>query len=871
VGYDPETGEPEVPWLETSIYNELLERIGGNSLQDLRARWPELLDGREAYKLIEGQKVFDAQSRTKRPAPSLTQAGLVGLDGRYLNNAPQCTGWMDLTRNGGSGSFYILWSGLYKLTTAAAIPYYTGRYAPSEANGYSKRGFAMVTIGAGLEDFQAPAKATEKTLESLIERNLMTTFIELVGTTFVLIVLMVFIAIWMASSLTGNITRLIKGISRFRNGERQFRFRTVARDEFGTLANSFDEMADSIVNSVNNPLCITDMDLRIVYIHDHGLDFRNRTLNEIVGTMYSENSIYPFGSKYCPITALKEGRKAEVYYAEKRRQYFQGAANYLLDRSGQEVGYIIISTNVTEIQQAREKAEQANRSKSDFLSNMSHEIRTPMNAIIGMTAIGKSSLDIERKNYAFGKIEDASSHLLGVINDILDMSKIEANKFELSPAEFNFEKTLQKVVNVINFRVDEKRQNFTVHLDSAIPRTLVGDDQRLTQVLTNLLANAVKFTPEHGAVRVDTRLLKDEKGLCSIQIDVIDSGIGISAEQQTRLFKSFEQAESSTSRKFGGTGLGLAISKRIVEMMGGRIWVESELGKGSTFSFTIDAVKGADKYASLLRPGVNWTNIRVLVVDDASEVCAYFADIARRLDITCDTAFSGEEALALIERNGSYDIYFVDWKMPGMDGITLSRRIKEKWTDRFVVVMISATEWNVIEDDAKAVGVSKYLPKPLFPSAIADCINSCLGLDAQSEEMPEGEIDDFTGHHILLAEDVELNREIVIALLEPTRLKIDCAENGVEAVKMFSEAPEKYEMIFMDMQMPEMDGLESTRRIRALNVPGAKEIPIVAMTANVFREDIERCLAAGMNDHIGKPLDSEEVLEKLRKYILGRP
>jgi CheY-like chemotaxis protein len=459
-------------------------------------------------------------------------------------------------------------------------------------------------------------------------------------------------------------------------------------------------------------------------------------------------------------------------------------------------------------------------------------------------------------------------HLLGVINDILDMSKIEANKFTLSPVSFDFEKTLQKVVNVINFRVDEKRQNFTVHVDKNIPCTLVGDDQRLTQVITNLLSNAVKFTPEFGAIHLDARLLKEEDGVCILQIQVSDTGIGISSEQRSRLFTSFVQAESSTTRRFGGTGLGLAISKRIVEMMGGRIWVDSELGKGSTFAFIAPMARGTEEHRALLNPGVNWDNVRILAVDDTPDILEYFGEIAERLGVTCDVAAGGEEACSLIERNGSYDIYFVDWKMPGMDGIALSRWIQGRKTGNSVVIMISAAEWNTIEEEAKAAGVKKFLPKPLFASSVADCINECLAAGSLlAAEVGSGEVDSFKGYCLLLVEDMEINQEIVLALLDSTGLEIDCAGNGVEAVKLYSEAPDKYDMIFMDVQMPKMDGYEATRRIRALDVPGAGEVPIVAMTANVFREDVEKCLEAGMNDHVGKPLDFDEVLDKLRKYL----
>jgi signal transduction histidine kinase/DNA-binding response OmpR family regulator len=532
--------------------------------------------------------------------------------------------------------------------------------------------------------------------------------------------------------------------------------------------------------------------------------------------------------------------------------------------------FAIINEQNLRLSELKEKAEAASRSKSDFLSNMSHEMRTPMNAIIGMTAIGKSAADIERKDYAFEKIENASAHLLGVINDVLDMSKIEANKLELSFAEFEFEKMLQKVVNVINFRAEEKHQDFTVYIDKQIPRLVISDDQRLAQVITNLLSNAVKFTPEHGAIRLKTRFLAEEDGFCTIQIEVTDTGIGISEEQQARLFTSFQQAENNTSRRFGGTGLGLAISKRIVEMMGGRIWIESELGKGATFAFTVRVRRGAEEERrSLPNVGVNWGNVRILAVDDAPEVCEYFEDVTHRLGAACDTALNGEEAIALIEQNGPYDIHFIDWKMPGMDGIELSRRIKGQFEGNSIVIMISSAEWSVIESEAKSAGVDKFLPKPLLPSAITDCINECLGAENRLAALApqRGKTPRFDGCRVLLAEDIEINREIVLSLLEPTALSIDCAENGAKALKLFSENPNAYDIIFMDVQMPEMDGYETTRKIRALDAPNAKTIPIVAMTANVFREDIEKCLDAGMNGHVGKPLDFDEVLECLRKYL----
>ncbi len=528
-----------------------------------------------------------------------------------------------------------------------------------------------------------------------------------------------------------------------------------------------------------------------------------------------------------------------------------------------------LSQNAVALEKAVEAAEAASRAKSDFLSNMSHEMRTPMNAIIGMTSIGMSAGDLEQKDYAFNKIGDASSHLLGVINDVLDMSKIEANKFELSETEFDFETMLQKTVDVISFRVDEKRQEFTVTLDNEIPHALIGDNQRLIQVITNLLSNAVKFTPEGGRIRLDTHLESIQGDLCTLRISVSDNGIGITPEQQKRLFTSFEQAESSTSRKFGGTGLGLAISKRIVQMMGGKIWLNSEPGVGSVFEFTVQLKRGKISEGTLIGTGVSWRNLRVLVVDDDQDTLDYFYSIAERFELSCDRAIGGREALDQISKNGAYDIYFVDWRMPEMNGIELAREIKSHNEKPSVIIMISAGAWTEVEDEARAAGVDRFLPKPLFPSAIADCINGCLGKEqgAKDCELSTENATTFEGYRVLLAEDMEINREIVLALLAPTKLRVDCAVSGIQVLEMFEANASDYDLIFMDVQMPEMDGLEATRRIRALDIPEASKIPIVAMTANVFREDVEMCLKAGMNAHVGKPIDIAEVVSKLREFL----
>ncbi|MCL2756737.1 MAG: response regulator, partial [Coriobacteriia bacterium] len=872
-------------WLETSIYEELLKQVGGSSLADLQENWDKVVNTSPIAdpahpgvdRLFNGIPVFDEQSRTKKPAAELTAAGLVGLDGRYLNNAPQCTGWMDLTADGGSGSFYILWSGLYKLTTAAAIPYYTGQYAPSEDNGYSQRGFAMLTIGAGLESFQQPVIETEELLSQITAESLNETILRLGVFTVLLIALVIIVAIWLANSLTRNIQDLISGIRHFRAGQRQFRFSSQQADEFGQLADSFDDMADSIVDSVSSPLCITDNEYRVIYLNEAAMKLTNHTLEEAYGKHYQDFSIYPHNTIYDPVLALEEGREAEVYHHEPTGRYYRGTASDFLDKDGAHIGYYVLTVDLTEIQTARERAEQASVAKTSFLSNMSHEMRTPMNAIVGMTVIGREAHDSEKKDYCFDKIDSASHHLLGVINDILDISKIEAGKLELSRTEFNFEKMLQRTVTINSFRIEEKKQDLVVLLDPNIPIRVITDEQRLTQVITNLLTNANKFTPEGGNIRLEACLISEDEATATIQVSIIDSGIGVSEEQKSRIFTEFEQAENNTSRRFGGTGLGLAISKRIVEMMGGAIWVESEYGSGSNFVFTIKAKKGATEQKGYLLPDVSWETVRILAVDDDPLILEFFTELMARMGVVFDVASSGAAALDLIRKNGLYDIYFIDWKMAEMDGIQLSRAIHAiDTTDKSVIIMISAAEWSIIEAEAREAGVKLYLPKPLFPSTIVDCINTCFGFKSAvagaSLEVKEENLEhaSYAGSRILLAEDVDINREIALALLEPTEAVIVCAFDGLDAVRKFSEAPESFDLILMDIQMPSMDGLEATRKIRAMDHPAAKTVPIVAMTANVFREDIEQCLAAGMNDHIGKPIDFGEVLNRLERHLSKR-
>ena len=518
--------------------------------------------------------------------------------------------------------------------------------------------------------------------------------------------------------------------------------------------------------------------------------------------------------------------------------------------------------------------EQASRAKSDFLSIMSHEMRTPMNAIIGMAKIAESTNDVGRLRYCLATIGASSSHLLRLINDILDMSKIEAGKLELHKGPLDLEHMLIDICSMILDKTREKQQTLNVAIDTAMQLGYMGDELRLSQVITNLLSNAVKFTPEGGTINLAVREVEHTATHSLLQFTIKDTGIGMSAEQVPRLFKVFAQADGSIAQRFGGTGLGLAISKNIVEKMGGRVWVESEPGKGSVFGFEVSLERLPPVQAADVLHGIRPEDITVLFVENNQDLRERAGAIISGFGMRCRTVATLGQALEGLHapeaNNSPYHVIFVSCPLPDGENLIegLGRLAGVAQADS-IVVAASFLEWSAIEAQAASLGIHRVVSKPVFPSAVLNAISEVTGkpvVHAPAPSKPEQGPPDFSDLSLLLVEDVDINREIFVSLLEDTGIRIDIAENGLEAVNKFTSEPGKYDIIIMDLQMPVMDGFEATRSIRALNVPHARAIPIVAMTANAFKEDIERCLASGMNDHTGKPIDVEALVGKIHQY-----
>ncbi|SEL18820.1 His Kinase A (phospho-acceptor) domain-containing protein [Butyrivibrio sp. ob235] len=522
---------------------------------------------------------------------------------------------------------------------------------------------------------------------------------------------------------------------------------------------------------------------------------------------------------------------------------------------------------------ALKTAEKASRAKTIFLSNMSHEIRTPMNAIIGLDSLALHEPDISdaTKDY-LEKIGSSAQHLLSLINDILDMSRIESGKMVLRNEEFAFSKLLEQINTIFNGQCMEKGLEYKCNIIGELNDYYIGDSTKLRQVLINILGNAVKFTPEGGAVTLDVEKAAGYGGNSTLRFRIKDTGIGMSKEFLPSLFETFSQEDTTAANKYGSSGLGMAITKSIVEMMNGKIEVQSEKGKGSIFTVTVTLLDSDKKHSEDNSDiEINPKEMCVLVIDDDPVALDHAKLVLGNEGIAVETVRSGQEAIDLVKvhkgRMEPYNLIIVDWKMPEMDGLETTRQIREIIGDDSAIIMLTAYSWDEIHGEATDAGVDSFISKPLFPGSLLDEFRNALK-KKRLQIMEKPKKADLTGRRILLAEDVNVNAQIMIKVLKMKEMETELAVNGKIAVEMFESHPENYyDAILMDMRMPEMNGLEATAAIRAMGRADSKSIPIIALTANAFDEDVQQSLQAGLNAHLSKPVQPEVLFDTLSEFI----
>ena len=545
--------------------------------------------------------------------------------------------------------------------------------------------------------------------------------------------------------------------------------------------------------------------------------------------------------------------------------------------------YILLKSDTTELQreqikrneqlkEALDVANQANSAKTAFLSSMSHEMRTPMNAIIGLDAIALKEPDLsDRTREHLNKIGESARHLLSLINDILDMSRIEGGKMVLKNEEFSFGKMLEQINTMFSGQCAAKNLTYNCNVIGAVDEYYIGDVTKLKQVLINILGNAVKFTKKGSISLVIERVAKFENKT-TLRFIVKDTGIGMDKNYLPKIFDVFSQEDSTSLNAYGGTGLGMSITKNIIEIMNGNISVKSEKNVGSEFTVNV-TLHNSDKVKVAAETGISAKDLKVLVVDDDPVACEHAKLILEELGIAVDTVLNGNDAIEMIKlhqaRREPYNVLLVDWRMPDIDGIEVTRRVRELGGNESAIIILTAYSWEEVIDEALQAGVDRFMSKPLFANTVMDEFSQAV----EQKQLTFGndkEPADLTGKRILIAEDMPVNAEIITMILEMREMEVDHAENGKLCVEMFEKsAPNYYDAILMDIRMPIMDGLTATENIRALPREDAKKIPIIALTANAFDEDVQRSLQAGMNAHLTKPVEPEHLYQTLAEFICG--
>ena len=517
-------------------------------------------------------------------------------------------------------------------------------------------------------------------------------------------------------------------------------------------------------------------------------------------------------------------------------------------------------------------AEEANKAKTAFLSNMSHEIRTPMNAIIGLDSIALNDPDLKDSTKEYlQKIGSSAQHLLTLINDILDISRIESGRMSLRNEEFSFRLLIEQINTMFSEQCREKGLEYRCQIQGEIADHYIGDDMKLQQVIINILGNAVKFTPEGGSVDFIIEKTAHYEGKSTFRFIMKDTGIGMNKDYLPRIFDTFSQEDSSATNRYGSSGLGMAITKNIVEMMNGQIQVESEKGVGTTFTVTVTLMDAEEQYSELEEVQISPKEMCVLIIDDDPIACEHAKLVLERVGISSETTLSGKEAIEMVRlrqaRRTPYNLILIDWKMPEMDGVEVTRQIRSIVGSESAIIILTAYKWDDVIEEALEAGVDSFIAKPLFASHLLDEFKKAL-VRKRRGFSPEAHKAELAGRRILLAEDMAVNAEIMKMVLSVREMQVDHAENGAVAVEMFASHPEGYyDAVLMDMRMPEMDGLTATIRIRDMDREDAKRIPIIALTANAFDEDVQRSLQAGLNAHLSKPVEPENLYETLESLI----